>query len=85
MPMFDGRYHSIGNSIENLHYPYMDTYQSDIDLPLNFELLKYFKDLRSTDGKTTGHIIEDYMESKTVPIKLLKQFLIASRVFQVKV
>lgn len=76
MPLFDSRYHFVGNSIEELHFPFMESYESTNELTLDSGVSKYLEDLRSVDGKTTGHIIQDYVDSKRYPFSLLKQFLL---------
>ena len=73
MPLFGGRYSSVGNTLEKLYVPFMDIYESDDAVPLGADVSSYLKDLRSVKGRTTDHIKEDYSDDKRVPLSLLKK------------
>lgn len=76
MPLFDSRYHFVGNSIEELHFPFMNAYESTQKLNLDSGVSKYLEDLRSVQGKTTDHVVQDYIDSKRVPLSLLKRLVL---------
>jgi hypothetical protein len=75
MPLFDSRYHFVGNSVEELHLPFMNTYESNDKVLMDPGVLKYLEDLRNVNGKVPGYIVEDYIDSKAVPLLLIKQLL----------
>ncbi len=79
IPYFDGRYSGVSNSLENLHSPFMDIYNSDSNLTLDDDVVEYLEDLRSVEGKTTGHIIEDYLDSKRFPLSLIKKLILLTK------
>jgi len=76
MPLFGGGYHFVGDSIEDLHIPFMSTYESIRDVPMDNEVSGYLEGLRSIEGETTGHVMDDYMESKRVPLSLVKKMFV---------
>jgi hypothetical protein len=76
VPFFNRKCHIVGNSLENLHSPFIDYYNSTEKIEPSNNIKKYISDLRKPDGKKPKYIKEfDAIADKDSEESRLKNFI----------
>jgi len=60
LPLFEGHYHFIGCSLEQLYKPFMKAYESDREFELEDDVINYISTVKAKEGKTPEYIQAAY-------------------------